>query len=380
MWESVTNLPVRHEAESQRRSGRGEVGVLFRKQKPVVGLDIGSSAIKAVELKASGKGWKVVAFGVEPLPADTIVDGAIIDGTAVADAIRRLFERLGIKNRDVAASLSGNAVIVKKITLPAMTDAELANSITWEAEQYIPFDIQDVNLDYQILTRPPKNAAPGATMDVLLVAAKKETIADYTGVIAQAGRVPAIVDVDAFALQNAYEVNYGTRESIVALLNIGASAININIVRGDQSLFTRDVPIGGNAYTEALQKDFQIAHEVADLLKRGQPAEGLDPTQTGPSLQMVTEAVLLEVQKTLDFFRGTTGADHIDLLLVTGGGSQVTGLVDALQERLGYPVEFLDPFKTVSFDAAKFGVPVLSEAAAAATVAVGLALRRMGDR
>jgi type IV pilus assembly protein PilM len=354
--------------------------VLFRKQKPVVGLDIGSSAIKAVELKASGKGWKVVAFGVEPLPADTIVDGAIIDGTAVADAIRRLFERLGIKNRDVAASLSGNAVIVKKITLPAMTDAELANSITWEAEQYIPFDIQDVNLDYQILTRPPKNAAPGATMDVLLVAAKKETIADYTGVIAQAGRVPAIVDVDAFALQNAYEVNYGTRESIVALLNIGASAININIVRGDQSLFTRDVPIGGNAYTEALQKDFQIAHEVADLLKRGQPAEGLDPTQTGPSLQMVTEAVLLEVQKTLDFFRGTTGADHIDLLLVTGGGSQVTGLVDALQERLGYPVEFLDPFKTVSFDAAKFGVPVLSEAAAAATVAVGLALRRMGDR
>jgi type IV pilus assembly protein PilM len=380
MWVSVTNLPVRHEAEPQRRSGRGEVGVLFRKQKPVVGLDIGSSAIKAVELKASGKGWKVVAFGVEPLPADTIVDGAIIDGTAVADAIRRLFERLGIKNRDVAASLSGNAVIVKKITLPAMTDAELANSITWEAEQYIPFDIQDVNLDYQILTRPPKNAAPGATMDVLLVAAKKETIADYTGVIAQAGRVPAIVDVDAFALQNAYEVNYGTRESIVALLNIGASAININIVRGDQSLFTRDVPIGGNAYTEALQKDFQIAHEVADLLKRGQPAEGLDPTQTGPSLQMVTEAVLLEVQKTLDFFRGTTGADHIDLLLVTGGGSQVTGLVDALQERLGYPVEFLDPFKTVSFDAAKFGVPVLSEAAAAATVAVGLALRRMGDR
>jgi type IV pilus assembly protein PilM len=354
--------------------------VLFRKQKPVVGLDIGSSAIKAVELKASGKGWKVVAFGVEPLPADTIVDGAIIDGTAVADAIRRLFERLGIKNRDVAASLSGNAVIVKKITLPAMTDAELANSITWEAEQYIPFDIQDVNLDYQILTRPPKNAAPGATMDVLLVAAKKETIADYTGVIAQAGRVPAIVDVDAFALQNAYEVNYGTRESIVALLNIGASAININIVRGDQSLFTRDVPIGGNTYTAALQKDFQIAHEVADLLKRGQPAEGLDPTQTGPSLQMVTEAVLLEVQKTLDFFRGTTGADHIDLLLVTGGGSQVTGLVDALQERLGYPVEFLDPFKTVSFDAAKFGVPVLSEAAAAATVAVGLALRRMGDR
>jgi len=236
-----------------------------------------------------------------------------------------------------------------------------------------------VNLDYQVLSRPPK-PTPGATMDVLLVAAKKETIADYTGVIAQAGRVPAIVDVDAFALQNAYEANYGARDSIVALLNIGASAININIVRGDQSLFTRDVPIGGNAYTEALQKDFQLPQESADLLKRGYPADGLDASQTGPSLLMVTEAVLLEVQKTLDFFRGTTGADHIDQLLVTGGGAQVAGLVDALHERLGIPVEFLDPFKTVSFDAAKFGVPVLAEAAAAATVAVGLALRRMGDR
>ena len=261
-----------------------------------------------------------------------------------------------------------------------MTDTELAESIYWEAEQYIPFDIQDVNLDYQILDAGRGPDSKG-TMEVLLVAAKKEKIADYMGVITQAGRTAVVVDVDAFALQNAYELNYGFDPGgVVVLLNAGASAININIVRGDQSLFTRDVPIGGNAYTEALQKDFQITQESADLLKRGYPADGLDPTQTGPSLQMVTEAILLEVQKTLDFFRGTTGADHIDLLLVTGGGSQVTGLVDALQERLGYPVEFLDPFKTVSFDAAKFGVPVLAEAAASATVAVGLALRRMGDR
>ena len=236
--------------------------MLFRKQKPVVGLDIGSSAVKAVELKASGKGWKVVAFGVEPLPADTIVDGAIIDGTAVADAIRRLFERLGIKNRDVAASLSGNAVIVKKITLPAMTDAELADvdHLGGGAVHSLRHPGRQSRLPDP--DPPAQERRRGATMDVLLVAAKKETIADYTGVIAQAGRVPAIVDVDAFALQNAYEVNYGTRDAIVALLNIGASAININIVRGDQSLFTRDVPIGGNAYTEALQKDFQIRRRV----------------------------------------------------------------------------------------------------------------------
>ena len=178
------------------------------KSKAVVGLDIGSSAVKAVELKPSGKGFKVTAFAIEPVPPDSIVDGAIIDGAAVADAIRRLFENKAFKTKDVAASLSGNAVIVKKISLPVMTEAELAESIHWEAEQYIPFDIQDVNLDYQILD-PGTGADAKGTMDVLLVAAKKEKIADYTGVISQAGRVPVVVDVDAFALQNAYEANYG---------------------------------------------------------------------------------------------------------------------------------------------------------------------------
>jgi type IV pilus assembly protein PilM len=353
--------------------------VFFRKQKPVVGLDIGSSSVKAVELRPAGKTFKVTAFGIEPLPSDAIVDGAIIDGAAVADAIRRLFSTQGIKTREVAASLSGNSVIVKKITLPAMTDTELDASITWEAEQYIPFDIQDVNLDYQVLSRPPKGVTAG-TMDVILVAAKKETIADYTGVIAQAGGIPSIVDVDAFALQNAYEVNYGSRDAIVALLNVGASAINVNVVRGDQSLFTRDVPAGGNDYTEALQQAFQITQESADLLKRGHAVDGIDVAQARPTLDTITDSLLLKVEKTLDFFRGTTGAEHIDLLLVTGGGAQVDGLVEALHARLGIPVEHFDPFKTISFEAATFGVPEPAAAAAASAVAVGLALRRVGDR
>ncbi|HWW82765.1 MAG TPA: type IV pilus assembly protein PilM, partial [Vicinamibacterales bacterium] len=177
------------------------------KSKSVAGLDIGSSAVKAVELKPVGKGFKVVAFATEPVPPDSIVDGAIIDGAAVAESIRKLFGRAGFKTKDVVASLSGNAVIVKKINLPVMTDSELAESISWEAEQYIPFDIQDVNLDFQVLDSGTGADSRGA-MDVLLVAAKKEKIADYTGVITQAGRVPVVVDVDAFALQNAYEVNY----------------------------------------------------------------------------------------------------------------------------------------------------------------------------
>ncbi len=352
----------------------------FGKSKAVVGLDIGSSAVKAVELKPAGKGFKVTAFGIEAIPPDSIVDGAIIDGTAVADAIRRLFENKAFKSKDVAASLSGNAVIVKKINLPVMTEAELAESIYWEAEQYIPFDIQDVNLDYQILDAGTGEEAKG-TMDVLLVAAKKEKIADYTGVISQAGRVPVVVDVDAFALQNAYEVNYGLEpDQVVVLLNAGASAININIVTGDQSVFTRDISLGGNAYTEAVQKELNLPFDTAEQLKKGQPVDGVTFEQVQPILQAMTENVLLEIQKTFDFFKATASSDRIDRIVMSGGASRVDGFAQALQERFGTNVESFDPFRKIAFDAQKFGVNDPDTAIPTAAVAVGLALRRAGDR
>ncbi|HEV3063104.1 MAG TPA: type IV pilus assembly protein PilM [Vicinamibacterales bacterium] len=350
------------------------------KAKSVVGLDIGSSAVKAVELKPSGKSFKVSAFATEPVPPDSIVDGAIIDGTAVADAIRRVFENKAFKTKDVAASLSGNAVIVKKINLPVMTEAELGESIFWEAEQYIPFDIQDVNLDYQIL-----DAGTGAdgkgTMEVLLVAAKKEKIADYTGVIAQAGRTPVVVDVDAFALQNAYEANYGLeREHIVVLLNAGASAININILSGDQSVFTRDISIGGNAYTEAVQKELNLPFETAEQAKKGLPVEGASADEIRPVLHAMTENVLLEIQKTFDFFKATAASDRIDRIVVSGGASRVDGFTQALQERFGTTVEAFDPFRKIAFEPQKFGVSDTENILPTAAVAVGLALRRAGDR
>jgi type IV pilus assembly protein PilM len=352
--------------------------VAFRKTKSLVGLDIGSSAVKAIELKPAGKGYRVTAFGSEPIPSDSIVDGAIIDAAAVADAIRRLFETRKIGTKDVAASLSGNAVIVKKITLPVMTGTELAESIYWEAEQYIPFDIQDVNLDYQILDRG--DTAGKGTMDVLLVAAKKEKIADYTGVIAQAGRVAVVVDVDAFALQNAYEVNYGIEPgAVVVLLNAGASATNINILSGDQSVFTRDISIGGNAYTEALQKELNLPFERADQLKRGQPADAVPFEEARPVLRAVTENVMLEIQKTFDFFKATVAADRIDRIMVSGGASRGEGFTEMLTERFEAPVEMFDPFKKIAFDPKRFQVDPAAEAPNVA-VAVGLALRRMGDR
>ena len=351
---------------------------MLRRAKSLIGLDIGSSAVKAVELKTAGRAYKVASYGSEPLPPDSIVDGAIIDGAAVADAIRRLFDARSIRTKDVAASLSGNAVIVKKITLPVMTETELAESIYWEAEQYIPFDIQDVNLDYQVLDGG--DPAAKGTMDVLLVAAKKEKIADYTGVIAQAGRTAVVVDVDAFALQNAYEVNYGIDPgAVVVLLNAGASATNINILNGDQSVFTRDVSIGGNAYTEALQRELSLPLDVADQLKRGTAVDGMTFDDARPVLRAVSENVMLEIQKTFDFFKATASSDRIDRIVVSGGASRAEGFVDMLKERFEAPVELFDPFKKIGFDVKKLGADS-AQAASTAAVAVGLALRRVGDR
>jgi type IV pilus assembly protein PilM len=353
---------------------------VFGKSKTVVGLDIGSSAVKAIELKSAGKGFRVAAFAMEPLPPDSIVDGAIIDAGAVSDAVRRLFERnRAFRSKEVCTSLSGNAVIVKKITLPVMTQSELDESIYWEAEQYIPFDIQDVNLDYQILDSGTGVDARGS-MSVLLVAAKKEKIADYVGVIAQAGRTPVVVDVDAFALQNAYEANYGLDPGqVVVLLNAGASAINVNILHGDQSVFTRDISIGGNAYTEAVQKELELPYDMAEELKKGTPVDGATFEDARAVLRAVTESVLLEVQKTFDFYKASAASDQIGRIVMSGGASRVDGFREAIEQRFGTPVEEFDPFRAVTWNAKSLG-SVPHEVVASAAVAVGLALRRVGDR
>jgi type IV pilus assembly protein PilM len=353
---------------------------LFGEPKAIVGLDIGSSAVKAIEIRSTGKSFKVTALGIEPVPPDSIVDGAIIDAGAVAEAIRRIFEDKTFRSKEVAASLSGNAVIVKKISLPVMTTAELDESIYWEAEQYIPFDIQDVNLDYQILDQGPGPDAKG-TMDVLLVAAKKEKIADYTGVITQAGRVPVVVDVDAFALQNAYEVNYGLEPGeVVVLLNAGASAININIVSGGQSVFTRDVSIGGNAYTEAVQRELNLPFDSAEALKRGEEIHGATFEDVKPVLRAMTDNVLLEVQKTFDFFKATASSDRIDRIMLSGGASRVEGFAEMLQDRFGTPIEDFDPFRRLTFDPKHITNEIRETVGPMAAVAVGLALRQAGDR
>ncbi len=351
---------------------------LFGKKKNLVGLDIGSSTVKAVEMKPSkGEMWQLTTVGLEYLPPEAIVDGQIMDSTSVIDAIQRLFSEYRIKTQDVATAISGSSVIVKKIQLPSMSEQELAESIHWEAEQYIPFDIQEVNLDYQILEE-----GAGANMDILLVAAKKDKINDYMSVITQAGRNPVVMDIDVFALQNSFELSYGLEPGrVVALVNCGASQANINILKGGESIFTRDITtIGGNQFTDAIQKDLNVSFEQAENLKMGQGVEGQSPEAVAPILSSVSETVLLEVQKTFDFFKATTSEDRIDRVVLSGGSSRIPGLVDSMAERFDCRVEVSNPFQNVHYSPKDFDAEFLEEVGPACSIAVGLALRKGGDR
>jgi type IV pilus assembly protein PilM len=355
------------------------VGLFGKKKGNVVGLDIGSSAVKVVELKSGGKGgaeFQLVNVGIEPLPPEAIVDGAIMDSGAVIDAVQRLFTGQKIKTAEVATSVSGNAVIVKKISLPQMSPEELAESIHWEAEQYIPFDIQDVSIDYEVI-----EGGAGGNMDVLLVAVKKDKISDYTSAITQAGKIPGIVDVDVFALQNCYEVNYGIDPGrVIALLNVGASIMNINIVKGPTSIFNRDIAVGGNQYTDAIQKDLNLSFEQAEALKRGQRVDGAAPENLHPILQSVSENIALEIQKTFDFFKATSSEDRIDRIMLSGGTSKVNGLRDLLADRFEASVELLNPFNNVTYNPREFDPDFMNELGPQAAIAVGLAARKVGDR
>ncbi len=348
--------------------------MLGKKNKSIVGLDIGSSALKAVELKPARGGFELVHIAHQNLQSDTIVDGHIIDLNHVSDSINRVWTDQNIKTNQVATSLSGHAVIVKKILLPQMSGEELDEQIHWEAEQYIPFDINDVNLYHEVIGHDPM----AQNMDVLLVACKRDKIAQFTQVISQAGKQPVIVDVDAFALQNAYEVNYNPMPSqTVALLDIGASVMTMNIVRGTTSIFTRDISAGGNQYTDLLQKELNLTFEQAEALKRGiAPDEEVSLQQAQAAISSVSEMLALEIQRTLDFFRATAvDSPNIDQMLIAGGSSKVSQLCEYLSDKFQMPVERFDAFRSIRYDHKRFDDEYLRELSPNMAVAVGLAVR-----
>src|SRR6266849_1441342 len=345
-----------------------------KKSRQLVGLDIGSSSIKSVELKSTKAGYELVSFGMETLAPDTVVDGAIMDAPQVANAISRIFDSAGVKTKNVATSVSGHSVIVKRVPLPLMSEEELYDRIPAEASQHIPFDIADVNLSYQLLE------SMDSQMDVLLVAVKKDKILNHTNVLAQAGKTPVVVDIDAFGLQNCFEVNYDPDAGqTVALLNVGASVMNINIVRGGVPLFTRDVSVGGNQYTDALQKELDLSFEDAERLKKGDSLPSVTDEQKQQILRSVSDILTLEIQKTFDFFRATASGESIQKIVVAGGSSRVPGLMDVLREEFAVPVEEMYPFRKIVINPGRHNEEQIRELAPRLAIAVGLALRSFDE-
>src|SRR6266576_3429896 len=293
-------------------------------KKNLVGLDIGSNSIKAVELQKKGNTYHLVNLGFENLLPDTVVDGQIMELNNVSNVITSIFTEHQIKTSRVAAGVSGHSVIVKNIVLPQMSADELRESFSWHAEEHIPFDISDVNLDYQV------TSSSADALNVLMAACKSDKIANMKQAIQLAGKQPVVIDVDAFALEYCYEVNYMPKDGeVVALLNIGAATMNINILSGKRSIFARDASVGGSQYTNLLQKELGLTFEQAEAVKRGMPLpEGVESRPIQPIIETVSDILALEVRKTMDFYRATSeqGDTAIPKILLAGGGSKLPGL------------------------------------------------------
>ncbi len=349
----------------------------FLKTKDAVALDIGSSSIKLVQMSQSKKGWTLEKLGMSELPPEAIVDGSIIDSITVTSTIKDLVKEHGVRVKDAVSSLTGHSVIIKKVSFPAMTEDELAESIQWEAEQYIPFPITDVNIDFQILGA---DAEGRGQMDVMLVAVKKDVINDYTNVIKEVGLNPVVIDVDSFALENMMEINYpvATGENL-AVVNIGASITSISIIFGGLTIFTRSIPMGGNQFTEEIQRRLNISFRDAEAMKTGAADKEPEPA-AAEAVETVSTNLTFEIKRSLDFFLGGAQGSYVNKIYLSGGGARIPGLAELMQEKTSIPVEMVYPFKNIECSEKLFPPDKLKDLAPLFGVAVGLATRRFGDR
>jgi type IV pilus assembly protein PilM len=403
---------------------------MFGRTKGIIGLDIGSHAVKLVAMKPQrgDNPYQLTHFGVAELPSESIVEGAVVRPGDVAQAIRDLLVNNKIKGSRIATAVSGHAVIVRRVTMPRMEEDELRESIVWEAEEYIPFDVDDVNLDFAILDENEE----ANEMDVVLVAAKRDRIDEFLAVIEEAGRHAVVVDVDAFAMQNAFELSYPERQhEDVALLNMGASVINVAVLEEGRPVFWRDITLGVRQYVAALQREFMLDYfDAEEVLRRAGSAVSADsdqmdtelggwdaeedddysyddgagedtqeeapPASEGeggdvggirdasrdPRVQEVvgevSERLITEIKKTFDFYHAQSMRERFDAIFLAGGGAHVSDLTLRLEQRLGTPVELLDPLRRVSIPTKSFDPEYVRSIAPQAAVAVGLAMRGEG--
>jgi type IV pilus assembly protein PilM len=347
--------------------------VEMREGKHLVGVDIGTTAIKVCQLKPGRKGLELLRFGYEALGSQVVVDGQVMDSNVVTEVIQKIFKQHKIRQRDVAVSVSGQAAIIRKITVPLMTDAELSEQIQWEAEQHIPFDIKDVQVDYQVLGRHPDEGQ----MEVLLVAAKRDQIEDYAQLVRAAKLRPIVCDIDAFSIQNFFESSRGLHpDQTFAIVNSGATLSSLNVVAGGVSAFTREIANGGNAVTEEIQRTLGIGSEQAEAYKCGGSPDGIVPDQVMQIIEGSCDSIAAEIQRSLDFFMATSGDSNISRIYVTGGSANLPSLAQAVEQRSRIPVETWIPTEGLAAVSKEVDQELLRRVGLQLAVPLGLALRK----
>ena len=357
-----------------------DIGELFSNSKQLVGLDIGSSSLKLAEIHETSKGYILSRYSQIPIPMGIIVEGVLVEPEELSIKIKELFKQSRCRIKGIVTSLSGHSAIVKKVTLANMNEEELRGQIRDEASKYLPFDtIEDVNFDFQILGGNEYNPNQ---MEVLIVAAKKDIIESYTSAIVKAGLKPLIMDVDSFALETMYEENYDFVEGDVAVIvNIGASITNINVLRNGMSIFTRDFTLGGNAVTEAIRNKLGLTFEDAEKAKvEGALNPDVPADQSGGDILAFAEPICLEIERSVDYFKSTYGGGDIKQVLLSGGGAKIPGIASDLTQRLNIDTEIINPFRKIGFDKKVIDAETIQSIGPVAAVAVGLALRKIGDK
>lgn len=351
--------------------------MLFR-SKSLVGLDIGTNSIKLVEVDVSKSGVTLTNFQYVPTPRGSVNGGEIVNVEALAEAIKVLFERARPKSKKVCTGIWGAAIITKKITIPKVDPKLLGDQLKWEAEQYIPFDINEISLDYHILKN---SSVPSDQMAVLLVAAKRDFVIRYAEVVELAGFECSIVDVSGFGLANSFEANYGVEKGATRLLlNFGAGVSNLVAIENGEVSFSRDIPVGGQTYTNEIQKSLAVSFEEAEALKisagQGQPV----PQEVTDALTHTNEIVSDEIRRSYDFLLATGGEANMRGVYLTGGGMNVPGLSESLGNILELPISVLNPFSRISYSKRKFDANYIQQIAPYVSVGIGLAMRKVGEK
>lgn len=353
---------------------------LLPDRKRTVGLDIGSSSIKLVEILDTSEGYLLNNFSQVPLEKGIIVEGSITDVQALSERIRGLFKISGCKTKRVVTSLPGHKVIAKKASFPTLGAEDLRQLVNDEAGNYLPFDdVKDVSFDFQILGESEGN--PGQ-MDVVLVAAKKDVVQNYADAIQKAGLKAVIMDVDPFALEAMYDANYDFEEhDVVVLVNIGASITNINVVKGGQSIFTRDVSMGGQSITDSIQEKLGVPPEEAERIKIEAAKEGTPPA-AGPRVDPLefAEPLFMEIERSIDYFRSTHGGEYIKEVILSGGSAKISGIVETLTQRLNIDAQIVNPFQNITYNRKIFDPVTIEDIGPVAALGIGLALRRVDDQ